>query len=289
MKKIIGLLVTLFAVVTLAACSSDTLDGSYYKFDKKDSYLEKEPTVTIDGTIGKRDSETFTVDTKKKEFSANGRSVAYVYSEGELTVNGELYVKKGSKAYDEAKVSNEKREKKESELKKEYDEVYSEFITAYEKSYDLVFKDFISQYKGKYYLNHSDSLKSTYNFNEGGLNYQAVRNSFGSTIIEEEFDAKWVRPEIGSSRYDLLDKSDNTSVKIKEMKKLIKEYESIDTLDAYKKVFSTDVFIIKYSSSTYGDNIIGISLSDKTMRVLRVPNSHGMGYFYSNKENLIKE
>lgn len=289
MKKIIGLLVALFAVVTLAACSSDTLDGSYYKFDKKDSYLEKEPTVTIDGTIGKRDSETFTVDTKKKEFSANGRSIAYVYSEGELTVNGELYVKKGSKAYDEAKDSNEKREKKESELKKKYDEVYSEFITNYEKSYDLVFKDFISRYKGKYYYDFSDSVKGSYSFDENDLKYRAVKNMFGSTIVEEEFSAKWTRPEIDSSNYSFDFKNDDVNEQIKEMKKLIKEYEAIDSLDAYKKAFSTDVFTIKYSSSTYGDNIIGISLSDKTMKVLRVQGSRGMGYFYSNKENLIKE
>lgn len=123
MKRVLITAVAIFSIFMLGACSNDNLDGSYYEYDREELYLRDDPDIVIEGTVGKRSNETFTVDTEEKEFSANGYVLPYVYENGVLTVDGETYVQKGTDAYNEAKKANSKRlqeisDKERSELEK---------------------------------------------------------------------------------------------------------------------------------------------------------------------------
>lgn len=106
-KKMFGLLVLMFSVFALAACSSNKLDGEYYWIIKDGGRL----MMTISGTGGSVDEDgqdfaivavdhengqiTVSTDFGEKTYNLN-------YQDGKVDAPGYgEYYKKGSKAYDE--------------------------------------------------------------------------------------------------------------------------------------------------------------------------------------------
>lgn len=131
MKKLLSVLLLSLSVIFLVACASgQSLDGNWYEFDSDGYLYSSTPDLVIDGVSGELvGSYTFTVDTTKKEFSAQGHSAAYVLEGDTLSVGGYVYVKEGSKKY---------KELKELTVKKETDEIIAPLVGQYyqkEKEY----------------------------------------------------------------------------------------------------------------------------------------------------------
>lgn len=162
MKKNLFAFVSVVVALFLVACStSQNMDGEYYLFDKEDSYLYDSKKIVIEGnTVTINGNEKVTIDKEKKEFSKNSLTKKYIYKDGEMSVDGEVYVRLGTKAYDEARKANEDRLAR----------IEEENLKKLQKAKQ--------ELQGRYYLiySHTDEASISFEIGEG---YIVVENDIG--------------------------------------------------------------------------------------------------------------
>lgn len=91
-KKILGILTLVASLFLLIGCSSESLDGTYYRFGKfsntDELYLDKEEKIVIQGKEISIDGNSFRLDTEKKVIDSGQIDVPYSYEEGVVTITG---------------------------------------------------------------------------------------------------------------------------------------------------------------------------------------------------------
>lgn len=104
-KKILGILTLVVSLFLLVACSSESMDGTYYRYrensEVKSIFLDKSDVVTISGKVVSSDGKEGKIDYEKEVISYNSLEANYDYKEGILKVNDRVYIKEGTDKYKE--------------------------------------------------------------------------------------------------------------------------------------------------------------------------------------------
>ncbi|WP_161979577.1 hypothetical protein [Streptococcus sp. S784/96/1] len=100
-KKILGILTLVASLFLLIGCSSESLDGTYYRFDEYDKgksvYLYKKDTIEIeDKKLTSSENGVAKVDIEEGIINLSGKEIPFFYEEGVLSINDVTYVKVGS-------------------------------------------------------------------------------------------------------------------------------------------------------------------------------------------------
>lgn len=277
MKKIIGLILLAFSTILLVGCG-DSLNGSYYEVDLDEYYLSEDVSLVIKGNSGLRFGEfdeEFTVDVQKREFSANGFVVPFVYQDGILSVDGDTYIKEGTSQFKEiqSKVASRRDKQakqakanaeKEAEELKDYESSVEKLRESYEKSYQSVLEDFVSKYSGRYSVDFGYLYDSDIFIEDGSLTFTSSGESFdiSSKKYDYKFSGLFGIPELEDSygyvKYlnaegASLESENPTVEEIDNNKEVAEYFETITTLDSYFKEFGVERFPVKLSGDSRSD------------------------------------